>query len=270
MTVSSEVNYIEYNGDGVTTTFPIPFYFILNSDISAQIADADGNITDLTYGVDYSVTGAGSSSGGSATMNTAYASGYKILFYREPPATQETAYYENGKFPAKSHEKALDKLTMLIQSCFSGLGLALRKPSILAGFYDAKGNQIQNLADPAHPQDAVSKIYSDSQHDDAISHSDSLFKKTLRIPENHVAEYPPVEIRANMLVGCNDIGNFVPISGQTSTADLAIKLAASSGSSLVGYRYGTVFSSLNRVKTYSDYGKQLPVDGFDSEFGFVE
>lgn len=234
MTVSSEVNYIEYNGDGVTTTFPIPFYFILNSDISAQIADADGNITDLTYGVDYSVSGAGSSSGGSATMNTAYASGYKILFYREPPATQETAYYENGKFPAKSHEKALDKLTMLIQSCFSGLGLALRKPSFMANYYDALNNKIRNLQDPSEAQDAATKNYVDIKYEDGINHSDNNFKRTLRVPETYVPEYFVQSIRANMLVGCNDQGNFVPIAGQTDTADLAIKLASLGGSSLIG------------------------------------
>lgn len=195
MTVSSEVNYIEYNGDGVTTTFPIPFYFILNSDISAQIADADGNITDLTYGVDYSVSGAGSSSGGSATMNTAYASGYKILFYREPPATQETAYYENGKFPAKSHEKALDKLTMLIQSCFTGLGLALRKPSILANYYNAISNRISNLQDPLQPQDAATKNYADAQ-----------FKRTLRVPESSVNLLPSASSRAWMGLGFDGAG----------------------------------------------------------------
>lgn len=163
MTVSSEVNYIEYNGDGVTTTFPIPFYFILNSDIAAQIADASGNISNLTYGVEYSVSGAGSASGGSATMNSAYPMGYRIIFLREPPATQETAYYENGKFPAKSHEKALDKLTMLIQSCLTGLTLALRKPSFLADYYDAKNNRISNLKAPKSDNDAATKKYVDTQ-----------------------------------------------------------------------------------------------------------
>lgn len=163
MTVSSEVNYIEYNGDGVTTTFPIPFYFILNSDIAAQIADASGNVSNLTYGVEYSVSGAGSASGGSATMNSAYPMGYRIIFLREPPATQETAYYENGKFPAKSHERALDKLTMLIQSCLTGLTLALRKPSFLADYYDAKNNRISNLKAPKSDNDAATKKYVDTQ-----------------------------------------------------------------------------------------------------------
>ncbi|MBL4376134.1 hypothetical protein [Klebsiella pneumoniae] len=239
MTVSSEVNFIEYNGDGVTTTFPIPFYFILNSDISAQIADADGNITDLTYGVDYSVSGAGSSSGGSATMNTAYASGYKILFYREPPATQETAYYENGKFPAKSQEKALDKLTMLIQSCFSGLGLALRKPSILARYYDALGNRIRNLQDPTDSQDASTKNYVDSGDANLQSQIDANMRRVLRVPEASVNTLPPIDARKNSILGWDSNGQPFPLFAMTETADLAIKLASHTpglGNGLLGVK----------------------------------
>jgi len=116
MTVSSAQSYIEYNGDGVTKTFPIPFYFILSTDISITTTDANGTVTTLINGTDYAVIGEGSQSGGAATLNVAPASGVLVTIYRDPPVTQETAYYENGKFPAKSHEKALDKLTMIIQS----------------------------------------------------------------------------------------------------------------------------------------------------------
>lgn len=116
MTVSSAQSYIEYNGDGVTKTFPIPFYFILSTDISITITDADGTVTTLINGTDYTVIGEVSQSGGAAILNVAPASGVLVTIYRDPPVTQETAYYENGKFPAKSHEKALDKLTMIIQS----------------------------------------------------------------------------------------------------------------------------------------------------------
>lgn len=116
MTVSSEQSFIEYTGDGTTKTFTIPFYFLLGSDISIAITDTSGSEVVLVYGVNFSVVGDGSPSGGAATLNTAPASGYVVNISRDPPLTQETAYQENGKFPAKSHEKALDKLTMLIQA----------------------------------------------------------------------------------------------------------------------------------------------------------
>ena len=49
---------------------------------------------------------------------------------------------------------------------------------------------------------------------------------------------PPVNVRSNMLLGFNDLGNPVAIAGQTDTADLAIKLASTAGASLVGTENG--------------------------------
>lgn len=170
MTVSSTQSFVQYNADGITTSFDIPYYFLLNSDISAMIAGTDGTVTELTNGTDFSVTGAGISTGGLATFSTAYATGNLLLIYRNPPATQETKYYENGKFPAASHEAALDKLTMLIQDYGWQIDLlSLKKPNILAKYYDAKGNLISNVAVPAESGDAVNKQYLDSTIDSVNS-----------------------------------------------------------------------------------------------------
>ncbi|WP_276971493.1 hypothetical protein [Tatumella ptyseos] len=164
MAISSTQSYVEYTGDSSTTSFTIPFYFLLNSDISVMVADADGNITELTNGTDFTVTGQGVSTGGTCVLNTAYSNSYSILVYREPPETQETKYYENGKFPAKSHESALDKLTMLIQR-FGWMwdSLALKRPNYFADFYDANGHRISDMQDPKSAQDAATKNYVDTQ-----------------------------------------------------------------------------------------------------------
>lgn len=174
MTVSSTQSYIEYNGDGTTTSFSIPFYFLLNSDISAMVADASGSVTEPVNGTDFTVTGAGTSGGGTLTANTAYPPGSTILIYRNPPATQETKYYENGKFPATSHEAALDKLTMLIQEYgWRFDSLSLKKPSVFANYYDAKGNRISSLADPVNDGDAVNKKTADTIASDAKTYTDA-------------------------------------------------------------------------------------------------
>ncbi|MEB5707360.1 phage tail fiber domain-containing protein [Pantoea anthophila] len=174
MTVSSTQSYVEYNADGVTTTFTIPFYFLLNSDISVMIANSAGSISEPVNGTDYIVTGAGDSGGGSLTFGTVSASGNTILIYRNPPVTQETKYYENGKFPAASHEAALDKLTMLIQEYgWRFDSLTLKKPSIFASYYDALNNRIGNLADPVNDQDAVNKRFVTSQVADFKGYVDS-------------------------------------------------------------------------------------------------
>ena len=40
MTVSSVENRIRYDGNGTTTVFPVPFMFLLNSDIKAYSISA--------------------------------------------------------------------------------------------------------------------------------------------------------------------------------------------------------------------------------------
>lgn len=162
MTVASTDSYIQYNGDGVTNTFQIPFYFLLNSDISAIVGDGGGEARELIYGLDFSVSGGGDPEGGFATFNEKFATGFYLLIYRSPPVTQETKYYENGKFPATSHEKALDKLTMLIQGIgWNNDNLSLKMPYFYALYYDAKNKRISNLASPVNPRDAVTKEYAD-------------------------------------------------------------------------------------------------------------
>ncbi|EOV9596787.1 SGNH/GDSL hydrolase family protein [Cronobacter dublinensis] len=162
MTVASTDGYIEYTGDGTTKTFAVPFYFILNSDLAVIISDAQGNATTLQYGVDFSAVGGGDENGGSVTLNNAYDSTKTIFIYRNPPATQETVYYENGKFPAKSNEQALDKLTMLIQNYGWFLDqLSLKKPSIFSNYYDAKNQIIRNLTSPSQRSDSANKGYVD-------------------------------------------------------------------------------------------------------------
>lgn len=160
MTVSSTQSYVEYNGDGLTKTFTVPFYFLLNTDISVMVADAQGNLSTPVNGTEYSVTGGGDSAGGSLTFNVTYSADKTILIYRNPPVTQETKYYENGKFPAASHEAALDKLTMLIQeNDWKFDSLTLRKSTIFADSYDAKNQRISHVSDPTEDDDAVNRRF---------------------------------------------------------------------------------------------------------------
>lgn len=116
MTVASEVSRVTYSGDGVSTVFPIPFYFIANEDILVYLMDvATGVPATLTEGADYLVFGAGVPSGGNLSAIAAPAVGKQLAIIRNPVRTQLTDYTENDKFPAESHESALDRLMMGLQ-----------------------------------------------------------------------------------------------------------------------------------------------------------
>lgn len=154
MTVSSQVSSVSYLGDGVTTLLPVPYYFLEQNHLRVTSISATGSSQVLVLGSDYSVSGAGDQSGGSVTMFAAPSTGVQTIIERVVPATQETDYVANDPFPAQSHERALDKLTMLVQQAISGLSRALLRP-VGKNYYDAETRQIKNLAEPIDDKDAA-------------------------------------------------------------------------------------------------------------------
>ncbi|EJZ9501407.1 TPA: hypothetical protein JLJ42_000200 [Escherichia coli] len=156
MTVSTEVNYNEYIGNGVTNTFPYSFRIFKENDLQVSIVKDD--ITEpLILNTDYTVTGVGSYTGGNVVTTFPVMAGSIITIERSLPIVQETDLRNQGSFFAEVHEDAFDYLTMLLQECFGWRRLALLKPGTLASYYDAKNNRISNLADPVNPQDAATK-----------------------------------------------------------------------------------------------------------------
>jgi hypothetical protein len=127
MTVSSSVNKVTYSGNSATLIFPVNYYFLENSHL--QVILVSNNVETIqTITSQYTVTGAGNPAGGSVTMVTAPPTGTQLIIVRNVPATQETDYLANDPFPAESHERALDKLTMLVQQVELDADRALKIP----------------------------------------------------------------------------------------------------------------------------------------------
>ncbi|MEN4214155.1 hypothetical protein [Serratia marcescens] len=235
MTVSTEVSREEYTGNGVTTDFDYRFRVFSADELVVTVADTTDKIRTLVMNTDYTVTGAGSRNGGKVKLVSALASNWRISIERELPVTQETDIRNQGNFFPEVHEDAWDKLTMLIQQAISGLGLALRKPNWLAKYYDAKGNRIANLGSPINPQDATTKGYVDSAVAGSTSHTDDLFKRTLRVPEASISVMASVAGRRNKVLAFDNTGNPIAVLPGSGTAtEVMIELAQPDGAKYIG------------------------------------
>lgn len=221
MTVSTVVNHEQYEGNGTTTVFPFRFRILKSSHMVVTVSDAEGVLKTLTLGTDYNITGVGLVTGGSVVLQSALPDGWMISLDRELPAIQETDLRNQGRFFAETHEDAFDYLTMLIQRSLSLFGLALRKPSWIAKYYDALGNRISNLADPVSSEDAVNKGYVDNIAANNLNH-------TLRVPENFIQQVPPLAQRANRILGFNQEGNPIAVVPGTGDASQVMLDLASS------------------------------------------
>jgi len=120
MTVANENSVIQYTLTSGTQNLPTNYYFLLAADLKVKKTVA-GVETTLVLNSDYSVNlplvDAGN---GSIDMITGTI-GDIVTVENCPPRTQATDYVENDRFPADSTERALDKLTMLINKIATAL-----------------------------------------------------------------------------------------------------------------------------------------------------
>jgi hypothetical protein len=125
MAVTSATSSISYTGNASTvTSYAVPFLFLENSHLSAiakVIATGVETVVTLT-----NHTGTGDISGGTVRTAVAVPATSTLTISRTVPSTQTTSYAEGGDFPAASHERALDKLTMLGQQIARSISRTVR------------------------------------------------------------------------------------------------------------------------------------------------
>jgi hypothetical protein len=116
-----------YAGSGTTGPFTVGFRFLENSHLQVIRTSSTGVDTTLALTTDYTVSGAGGASG-SVTLVAALAVGQQLTVIRNIPFTQDADYVQNDAFPAESHERALDKLTMQTQQLLEAVDRAAKLP----------------------------------------------------------------------------------------------------------------------------------------------
>lgn len=123
MTVPSTYTPDVSTANGVTTAFPYSFLIL---DASHLVVEVGG--VPLSYPSDYSVSGVGNPSGGTATLNVAPANGVTVSRYRVTPVERGTDYQNLGDLLADTLNADQDAPILMIQEAREELSRALRVP----------------------------------------------------------------------------------------------------------------------------------------------
>jgi hypothetical protein len=123
MSVTGQDTKAIYDGDGTTVNFPFDFYLWEASDLLIYV---NGVLQVIV--TDYIITGTQDSAGGYPTGgNVQFTMGAtppagnpgNVVLTRQTPKTQTTTYTDGAATTALSLNRALDKLTLMIQDLFA-------------------------------------------------------------------------------------------------------------------------------------------------------
>lgn len=156
MSVTNQNSKSKYTANGTSTVFAYDFRILDSSHAVVYITDLSGVDTLQVEGSDYTIDGVGDNDGGNITFTSPPTLSYTVTIYRSIPINQLVDYIPTGRFPAETHEEAIDKLTLLCQDIsknverslriseldsvdtFDPMDLATRLSSILG--FDSNGN----------------------------------------------------------------------------------------------------------------------------------
>jgi len=118
---------VQYVGDGARTDFAFPFPIF-------DIEDLELRIGAVVLSGGYTVTGAGSSEGGQASLATPPPTGETITLRRRVRVERNTDFQDNGLLRARTLNDELDRLIAVLQEQRDEIGSALRQdPSEVGG-----------------------------------------------------------------------------------------------------------------------------------------
>jgi hypothetical protein len=128
MTINTTTAKQSFDGNGVTTAFPLSFVFYGAAELEVVervVATGVETVKQLT--THYTVTG-GNGTTGTVTAVAAPPASVSWTIARKTARSQLVAYPANDPFPSSAHERALDRLTAIAQELEELLGRALTFP----------------------------------------------------------------------------------------------------------------------------------------------
>jgi hypothetical protein len=152
VTISSIVSKNVYQADGSSVTYPYTFKIFQNSELLIQEKDNDtGAVTTISSG--FSITGAGSNTGGNVVFDSPPLATKQIIFTRDIALLQSTDLNEYDPFPSQTIENNLDRLIMIAQQ--------LKELQARCIQLDAASTLNAVLGDPADNAGLLIKVNSD-------------------------------------------------------------------------------------------------------------
>lgn len=139
----------EYDGDGITTDFAIPFVFWEDSGVAVYLTDSNGVITKLILGSEYLLSG-GSGEVGTASITTTPSIGEVLTVSFIRPAKQDETYSPLSNYPADAIERGLDKqaaVSQKLQGDFErGISVPIGEDGIVLDAAAARGSKIMQFS----------------------------------------------------------------------------------------------------------------------------
>lgn len=118
---------VQYVGDGSRTAFPFPFPIFAAEDLEIRVGA-------VVLNGGFTVTGAGLSEGGTATLGVPPASGATVTLRRRVRVQRNTDFQDNGLLRARTLNDELDRLVAVLQEQREEIASALRQdPSEVGG-----------------------------------------------------------------------------------------------------------------------------------------
>jgi len=240
MTISTTTIKNSYSGNGVLTVFAYTFKIATTADIEVIIRSSTGSETVKSLTTHYTVSGAGSASGGNVTMGTPPATGETLVIRRATTQTQAVDLVENDPFTADSVEGAFDKNLSIAQELQEELDRSIKV---------SRTTTIASSEITASAADRASKLLSfDSSGNLAVDQELGTFRGNWATATVYAAR-DLVKDTSNSNIYLANTGHTSsgsqPISSNTDVAkwDLIVDAAASSSSATAAASSATAAAS---------------------------
>lgn len=150
MSVENTTTKVIYNGNGMTTEWPVPFPYSKTEDIRLLLTEANGAETEITENFRVNVTDNGDTSVTYPLSGRPIKAGVKLTVYRDTPRTQIVDLIYGGAFsPDVLESDGFDRAVMMIQEIQEEVDRAVKVPISSSETPEALAASLFNAKDKA-------------------------------------------------------------------------------------------------------------------------